>query len=88
MVLIDPKGKDPQGPVGSRDEVNGKRRSSVSPGETRQGLSSLLDPQAAVRSKDRRSKTDPTQDDVTAQRSQPIGFMIERKVDFHRRRWT
>jgi len=84
--LIDSKGKDPQGSVGSGDEVNGKRRSSGSPREAQERLSSILDPQASVPGKDRRSKTDSTQDDITAQGGQPIGFMVERKVDFHERR--
>jgi hypothetical protein len=86
--LIDPKGKDPQGPVGSGDQVNGTRRSSGSPGEAREGFLSILDPQGSVPGKDRRSKTDSTQDDITAQGGQSIGFMVERKIDFHRRRWA
>jgi hypothetical protein len=84
--LIDSKGKDPQRSVGSGGQVNGKRRSSGSPREAQERLSSILDPQASVPGKDGRSKTDSTQDDITAQGGQPIGFMVERKVDFHGRR--
>jgi hypothetical protein len=86
--LIEPKGKDPQRPVGTRGQVNGKRRSCDSPGEAWERFSSILDPQVAVRGKERGSKTDSTEDDVTTERSQPIGFMVERKIDFHRRRWA